>query len=113
MELFGLRDKDGKEYKLQVEQYRHGYTLSCFAAVFDLKPTKKYDSEYKIGQWVKYRPSNGSDVWFGIGFIVINHLPPNVLRLRDVRTKEYYFEREDAMCPMSQSEIDKYLTSFE
>ena len=108
MELFGLRDKDGKEYKLQVEQYRHGYTLSCFAAVFDLEPTKKYDSDYKIGQWVKFRIYDGSDN----ALIVVKHIPPDALRLLGVTTRKYYWEKENFLQPMSQEEIEKCLLNL-
>ena len=108
MELFGLRDKDGKEYKLQVEQYRHGYTISCFAAVFDLEPTKKYDSEYKIGQWVKHKLSNEPDDVF----IVINHAPPDALKLLGFITRNYFYEKECFLKPMSQKEVEEYFPNL-
>ena len=48
-ELFGLKDAEGKKYKLLVESYRDGFTIS---GILPEQETPKF----KIGDWV---------VWFG------------------------------------------------
>ena len=85
-ELFGLKDKEGKEYKLLADNYRDGYTFSAIMPV-------ESPQEFKVGDWI-------------IG-TRINALP---FRLPDIETVDYI--REFEYCyyrPATPQEIESYL----
>jgi len=116
MELFGLKDKEGREYKLQVESYRDGFTIS---AVYPIDP----QPEFKVGDWIclKKEPLL-PDARMG-RIIALPTADQTALRksvsydrqylvslqVPELSEKELFYERPESLRLMTPQEIESHL----